>query len=178
MEYLNLNILSHRGKKRTNCILLSSLSSCIWWHSTHRVTQLENEELSSPPPRSPSIIWLSHPLHWFCHQNYWLSTSIYFYLLLLEALKVASNLPWSSRFHLSPFPFLEQELSLFHPPLILSSCMKQSHCSALDCEIYSNVFYIGQIQYSTEFVGGDILVTYSVNDIHFPHTVTGTFLLL
>lgn len=103
MEYLNLNTLYHAGKQQTNYILLSSLSSRIWWHSAHWVTQLENEELASPPSRSPSISGLTHPLSdSIIKITDCLLSSVYFYLLLLEAFKVASNLPWSSRFHLSP----------------------------------------------------------------------------
>lgn len=95
--------------------------------------------------------WTKSSTQWLYHQNHCLLSSVYFYLLLLEAFKVASNLIWFSRFHLSPCWYISILGTRVVPlpytsNLILSSCMKQSHCSALDCEIYSNMFYIEQIQ--------------------------------
>lgn len=123
--------------------------------------------------------WTKSSIQWFYHQNYCLLSSVYFYLLLLEAFKVASNLIWFSRFHLSPCWYTSilgtRVVPLPYTSNLIFLCETIPLLSIGLWDIFQHVLHRTNSANSTniESVGGNLLVTYSVKDIYFPHMVIG-----
>lgn len=148
-KYIELNRLYHTATQ--NKICKAYPDPCIlylmWWHIHPVVTQLENQEVSSPSLCSP----------WFIQSSYQILSipppklpllsvlsSSYFTILLYSYSSFQTSLAYQGLIspHLSPFLLL-QEFSLLNTSLITALFLCKNIVSLhIACRIHSSILYM------------------------------------